>query len=55
MVTHQKPPSDFKEMNRKIGYKYVCLYKKERELRTGTKFAGDEILVLPISISAIFK
>jgi len=43
MVTHQKPPSGFKEMNGKIGYKHVCLYKKEREIRTGTKFTGDEM------------
>ncbi len=42
-------------MNGKMGHKYVCFYKKEREVRTGTKSAGDEILVPPISISAIFK
>jgi hypothetical protein len=30
-------------MNAEIGYKYVCLYKKEREIRTTTKFAWDEM------------
>jgi hypothetical protein len=27
-------------MNGKIGHKSVCLYKKEREVRIGTKSAG---------------
>jgi hypothetical protein len=30
-------------MNGKIDHKHVCLYKKEREIRTGTKSAGDEM------------
>lgn len=42
-------------MNGNIGQKCARFYRKEREVLTGAKSAGDETLVPPISISAILK